>query len=230
MKNSIPTLAAVALLGSAGLSPAAVILAHGLNNTTNADSVDPLLNYATGITLQDGYTTSGRTEGTHVAYFNNTSMTTVATPTVSDIKFSFSLTPDAGYGIAFDATNTVTWDIMAWANTGTTGGLTVYSKLFVSKTSDFSVIEASSSIFSVVAASNASIISNTNPFLNYTGDENYTGPLYFGFAFTDNSGSTAKNGRMDNILINGSLTAVPEPSAALLGGLGVLALLRRRRA
>ncbi len=34
---------------------------------------------------------------------------------------------------------------------------------------------------------------------------------------------------IDNLSINGTFTAVPEPSAALLGGLGLLALLRRRR-
>jgi autotransporter-associated beta strand protein len=33
----------------------------------------------------------------------------------------------------------------------------------------------------------------------------------------------------DNLLSNGTLTVIPEPSAALLGGIGVLALLRRRR-
>ena len=34
---------------------------------------------------------------------------------------------------------------------------------------------------------------------------------------------------IDNLSINGTFVAVPEPSAALLGGLGLLALLRRRR-
>jgi hypothetical protein len=34
---------------------------------------------------------------------------------------------------------------------------------------------------------------------------------------------------IDNLSINGTFAAVPEPSAALLGGLGLLALLRRRR-
>ncbi len=32
-----------------------------------------------------------------------------------------------------------------------------------------------------------------------------------------------------NLLVNGTITVIPEPSAALLGGLGMLALLRRRR-
>ncbi len=41
------------------------------------------------------------------------------------------------------------------------------------------------------------------------------------------SGSTSKGGQLNALLVH--QTAVPEPSAVLLGGLGVLALLRRRR-
>ncbi len=50
------------------------------------------------------------------------------------------------------------------------------------------------------------------------------------FRFTDNA-SAAADVRVfiDNIVISGSPTYVPEPGSALLGGLGLLALLRRRR-
>ena len=46
---------------------------------------------------------------------------------------------------------------------------------------------------------------------------------------TSVTGGTAGTGtvRMDNVVINGTL--VPEPSAALLGALGMIGLLRRRR-
>jgi hypothetical protein len=53
--------------------------------------------------------------------------------------------------------------------------------------------------------------------------------LYFGFAFGDNSGAGDKSGRIDNIIVSGTVSAVPEPSVSLLGCLGVLGLLRRRR-
>lgn len=48
--------------------------------------------------------------------------------------------------------------------------------------------------------------------------------VYIGVTFSGASASSGNN-RLDNI----QFTAVPEPSAALLGGLGLLALLRRRR-
>lgn len=38
-----------------------------------------------------------------------------------------------------------------------------------------------------------------------------------------------REGTMDNLVLNGTLSPIPEPSTAILGGLGLLALLRRRR-
>lgn len=40
---------------------------------------------------------------------------------------------------------------------------------------------------------------------------------------------TGNHAGIDNLSINGTVSVIPEPSAALLGGLGLLALLRRRR-
>lgn len=49
--------------------------------------------------------------------------------------------------------------------------------------------------------------------------------IYLG---ADGTGS-ANGVNVDNLILSGNLTAIPESSAALLGGLGVLLLLRRRR-
>lgn len=46
------------------------------------------------------------------------------------------------------------------------------------------------------------------------------------FAGNDETGNHTA---IDNLSINGTLSAVPEPSSALLAGLGLLAMLRRRR-
>lgn len=46
----------------------------------------------------------------------------------------------------------------------------------------------------------------------------------------DNSTSSAREHRFDNIVLSGDISVIPEPATALLGSLGLLALLRRRRA
>ena len=51
----------------------------------------------------------------------------------------------------------------------------------------------------------------------------------FRIALGDNSTSPRKGVFLQGIQLDGGVVAVPEPSAALLGGLGLLALLRRRR-
>lgn len=44
-----------------------------------------------------------------------------------------------------------------------------------------------------------------------------------------NGATTQRAGWIDNVQLNGNLTTVPEPSSTLLGGLALLALLRRHR-
>lgn len=60
----------------------------------------------------------------------------------------------------------------------------------------------------------------------YDGLDEVTFRLYVTGNVTPNTNDIA---RWDNILVEGGVTLIPEPSAALLGGLGVLLLLRRRR-
>ncbi len=126
-------------------------------------------------------------------------------------------------------TDAVTWDIGAYAASGTTGGIISYSRVYISNTSDFSNILATSAVYSASATTaGASPVVNLTPTIGASIES--TGPLYFGFAFGDNSTTGDKNGRLDNIIVNGTVSVIPEPRAALLGGLGMLALLRRRRA
>lgn len=58
-----------------------------------------------------------------------------------------------------------------------------------------------------------------------SGDGNYTVEVFFK-AFTNEGDRFSNNGGSN---FKATFTVVPEPSAALLGGLGVMALLRRRR-
>lgn len=54
-----------------------------------------------------------------------------------------------------------------------------------------------------------------------------SGDVEFRFYISDNVDENGKINRLDNVSLTGDV--IPEPSAALLGGLGLLALLRRRR-
>lgn len=61
-----------------------------------------------------------------------------------------------------------------------------------------------------------------------------TGTVTFRVFGTDAEGAAGtwrlqNNGTTGGLTIQGTVTAIPEPTAALLGGLGMLALLRRRR-
>lgn len=53
--------------------------------------------------------------------------------------------------------------------------------------------------------------------------------ITFRLSVFDDRNENAKITRFDTFTLNGDVNAIPEPSAALLGGLGLLCLLRRRR-
>lgn len=57
-------------------------------------------------------------------------------------------------------------------------------------------------------------------------NSNTAGNMFVQFNAGSSGGGAFEQARLDNVLV----TSIPEPSAALLGGLGLLALLRRRRA
>jgi hypothetical protein len=54
--------------------------------------------------------------------------------------------------------------------------------------------------------------------------------LYFGIAMMESNKPTTFNARIDGIQVNGTVTAIPEPSAiVMLGAAGMLLAIRRRR-
>jgi hypothetical protein len=75
----------------------------------------------------------------------------------------------------------------------------------------------------------------TSGFVGYADDTNYSfGANLWTFNYNDtvpggNFGADAVAGGQTNFVTLTAFTVIPEPSAALLGGLGVLLLLRRRR-
>jgi len=135
--------------------------------------------------------------------------------------FTFSLTPIAGQKM--DLTN-----ITFFANTGATTGV---ARTFVLQVStdgaDFATVGTSAMPFDTLTSAALFDI----PLSSYS---NITTQTTFRMAFHDaaNDGAAWGTGnwvRMDDITVNGVVSPVPEPSAALIGALGAVALFRRKR-
>jgi len=203
-KMSASVLAMAVVLS--GAAEGASILSHGLNNTDAPDYKDSNLTYATVVDPVTAggvntYFTTAKTEGTHAARWEGNEILGGNSPAVANILFAFSVAPVGGATLDLDATNAVTWDIIAYTASGNNGAMPVYCKLFIASDSSFTTILAQSSVFSVTAAANGDIQTNTTPSLDY--DTSTTDTLYFGFAFGDGSTATSKSGLLDNIQVNG---------------------------
>jgi len=111
------------------------------------------------------------------------------------------------------------------ATTGSTGAIDIRDE-FVWRTVTFSWTPTSGTTgdFEYTMTNQRNGGTNTVSRTGLTLDSN---SVYFAFGTAPASGSIAPDSYFDNINITG--TAIPEPSAALLGAIGFLALLRRRR-
>ena len=235
-------LAAIVLITGATAAHAATLAQYGFNITATpgtASSVAPGLT-ATSATLtfptnasQVGGGTSGLNpiEGARTVFTFAASLADSTTPASSGNVVDFSLTPDSGQQITLDLTNGATWQFLAYDGTINATSYTVYTQLLVASDAAFTNILASSAVFSATNSGTGFDNSRWGPVttgsLNSSVSSSST--LYFRLTASDSLPSGDHQLRFDNININGTVTAVPEPSAALLGGLAFLGLLRRRR-
>jgi hypothetical protein len=140
-----------------------------------------------------------------------------ATPTSSNF---LTFTPVSGY----DYTIQMTVDTTALAGEGGSSWFTVG---FTSSQHNWNGADSGT----IDTANLVRFNSNTIATITYTrsgADLIAAGIQYVGW-ITDAAGAMNLNSVNQVSIDNFSLTAVPEPGAALLGGLGLLALLRRRR-
>ena len=126
----------------------------------------------------------------------------------------FTLTPSAGFTLSLT-------DLDFGARSTGTGPL-AYS---LRSSADSYVANITTG--TIVANSNWSLRNNTFTAFNSTVPGGAVTFRLFGHGGAGNPSASTANGRFDDISL--TVTAVPEPSTALLGALGMLALLRRRR-
>lgn len=140
-----------------------------------------------------------------------------------------SLSPQGGSGLGNNGmsiilqVNTIGFTdlTVSWAQRGTATG-------FNSRQFDYSLDNANwTNVGTDIGALSATWETESYNLTGITALEGQSN-VYFRIVLAGSS-STSGNNRFDNILVEGTQTVIPEPSTALLGAIGALMLLRRRR-
>ena len=242
MKNKHLLIITSSLAIAAGNASAAVIAEYAFTTvtgavTTTAANVTASTFVGGGVSVI-GYSAGAGGASGSTSSAGNATMSRVNTPTTASVNatgttgfyFTFTVTPDVGKKLNLttlsffygddraDAAPTVlnfglytsvdsyaaqVGSTLSWSPSDTTAGSPPYFSL-VAGGSQYATLDLSGAAF-----------------------QNLTTATTFRIYGWDNI-STSGNLRVDDVQLNG--TVVPEPGAALLGGLGMLALLRRRRA
>ena len=225
MKLKTIPLAAVALSALAGNSQAAVIVSGSGNNTGFAVSASDLLqtqlvSTTDNITLNVGENNAwsgGATVG---------NLTDGLFPTSPDSSTGSLCISGGDVTYTLDTSvNTLGYDLSnigifsGWNDDGRDGINVTVSYATVSAPMTFVNITTATQDDGATKFENANITEGVSPFVLATGVKS----IRFTFNSPENGGAGYKE--LDVI----GVATVPEPSAALLGGLGMLALLRRRR-
>lgn len=179
--------------------------------TTGANLNDKFVLYidsiAGGENNTGGYTDNGDPLRNAISGFDGTNRSTVNLPAGFGIDYAIAL--DSGFAGLWETVDAGSHTFVATAN-GATGG-----------------IAASPYVMTVALAALGLSPGDSFTFVGtYTSDTAFRSDEAFG------AGIGAGNPGQNPVTFTGSesYTTIPEPSAALLGGLGLLALLRRRRA
>jgi hypothetical protein len=201
----------------------------------NTPSVDTDLNSTTSILSNSGYTSGG-----YLSFYIRD--IDGGTPLVADAGdftiFSTSATPGVGMNIA-GANQTVPTNYIAFTVTPDSGYETTFESLSFYTDANFANEEYNVQL----AAWDGSSLTVLGDVSHLTGESQNEPVVFKAIDFGDFTSSTpiefrlygydmsASNGgiRFDDIVLNGTTTAVPEASTAALLGLACLGLLRRRR-
>lgn len=219
MRNKLPylitCLSATVLLASA--AHAVTISSFTFNSANGSSSDTETLTTTSSLALGSGL--SGVTYASNQLLING--LQTVGDGgnrfinLTDNVYFSFSITVPVGATLDLDQ---IAFDFGYNNSAG-------YNAQVRSSHDSFASIlwsQGSAASGNVAVAAKSADLSVLSGFQGVTNDT-----LEFRFYIADQSSSNTRNFIFDNISITG--TAIPEPAAALLGSLGLLALLRRRR-
>lgn len=142
-----------------------------------------------------------------------------------DDYFSFTISA-ANSGERLNLTN-LTLLLGGNSNTGNTFTNQIY---LVSNLDSFGSAIGGTNTTKSFTASNGNQFNTVNTTFDLSG-ASYQGleTITFQLRFSDDATNSNLFNRFDDVTVNGTVDPIPEPSAALLGALGLLALLRRRR-
>mgnify|MGYP001394959707 CR=1 FL=1 len=213
------------IFSTCGVSSAAILANYtftgNLNSTgqTFTGTVGDL-GFSGGDTGQNGLSGAG-----NVFFRGNGLTTSIASAITSADYFTFTITPGAGAQYQLENLK-FTFGVQNDSATPFTGSVALYSSL------DGFTNQIGSTATRAIAA-NTGVQFNAPATIDLSGLSTLVplAPVEFRFyaAISDLSGGNVDNRivRLDDIQLNGAL--IPEPSAAFLGSIGALALIRRKR-
>lgn len=226
------------------VSQGAVLLTYNFQTTgtTNnalsaANTIAPTTNYAVsdftaGAGLQGnvvdsnpvftitGFSTTGSVDGNTRHMFvrvGGTDGATQAAAITANDYYSFTISPTAGFALNLSS---LAFDLTRGTST---------AEVFVRTSLD----SFGTSIFADNSSPTGTTISPVTSVALGSSYQNITAPFEVRFYFADNTTSTTTNSivnsRLDNIVLNGDLVAIPEPGASLLFAFAALPVIGRRR-
>lgn len=223
-----------AALSATEMSHAAVLARYTFTgNYTNSETLPTGIQSADGISFAAGLTESVSPAGTGISSGTGTENTlfvrstivhgtTAAAAITADDYFSFQITIAPGYRV--DLTS-VGFD--HWTSNSYSSNVAVYYTL--------GGVDFSSEAVAVKIGEDTEASGSRSPVLlngNLSGDEGLTGQVTFHFLFWDPNNMNTSNmvTRLDDIVVNGVVSQIPEPSLAMIAGASfVCSVFPRRR-
>jgi hypothetical protein len=211
------------------VSSAAIVAEWNTSGFSGTETTIPSSKVVTGITVTPIGIGTELTTSTGGGGLNTTSWSTALNGN-SGNYYGFSITVGDDYELAL-----TTWEFTARSsNTGPGNFAIRYSgNSYASNIATFSTSGSSYGIVSLNLSSVGILVNGTYEFrvglVDSTQSDGVGTVDAAGTHRIMNYGSTSSTPSSDPINLNGTVSAVPEPTSALLGSLGLLALLRRRR-